>query len=54
MTDVLGTLVIARNGERMEFYQDPVTYEPAFTESTPLGAVSMIPCLFSTILISVS
>ena len=41
MTDVLGVLVIARNGERYEYYQDPITYEPAFTESTPLGAVSM-------------
>lgn len=41
MTDVLGVLVIARNGGRYEYYQDPKTYEPAFTESTPLGAVSM-------------
>ncbi|KAI6100614.1 histidine phosphatase superfamily [Pisolithus sp. B1] len=39
MTDVLGVLVIARNGDRDEFYQDPKTYEPQFTESTPLGAV---------------
>ncbi|KAN0081472.1 Histidine phosphatase superfamily [Tylopilus felleus] len=39
MTDVLGVLVIARNGDRYEYYQDPATYEPAFTESTPLGAV---------------
>ncbi|KIJ11886.1 hypothetical protein PAXINDRAFT_171517 [Paxillus involutus ATCC 200175] len=38
MTDVLGVLVIARNGDRSEFYQDPKTYEAAFTESTPLGA----------------
>ncbi|KAH7883447.1 histidine phosphatase superfamily [Phlebopus sp. FC_14] len=38
MSDVLGVLVIARNGDREEFYQDPQTYEPAFTESTPLGA----------------
>lgn len=43
MTDVLGVLVIARNGDRYEYYQDPATYEPAFTESTPLGAVSMTP-----------
>lgn len=41
MTDVLGSVVIARNGDRYEYYQDPKTYEPAFTESTPLGAVSM-------------
>lgn len=39
MTDVLGVLVIARNGDRDEFFQDPKTYEPHFTESTPLGAV---------------
>jgi hypothetical protein len=35
MTDVLGVLVIARNGGRYEYYQDPKTYEPTFTESTP-------------------
>lgn len=40
MTDVLGVLVIARNGDRDEFHQDPKTYQPEFTESTPLGAVS--------------
>ncbi|KAG8220466.1 histidine phosphatase superfamily [Butyriboletus roseoflavus] len=39
MTDVLGSVVIVRNGDRYEYYQDPKTYEPAFTESTPLGAV---------------
>lgn len=36
---VLGVLVLARNGDRTGFYQDPYTYEPSFTESTPLGAV---------------
>jgi lysosomal acid phosphatase len=40
MTDVLGVLVIARNGDRGEYYQDPKTYESAYTESTALGAVS--------------
>ncbi|KAF8554823.1 phosphoglycerate mutase-like protein [Imleria badia] len=39
MTDVLGVVVIARNGDRLEYYQDPKTYKPDFTESTPLGAV---------------
>ncbi|KAG2362447.1 histidine phosphatase superfamily [Suillus spraguei] len=39
MTDVLGVLVIARNGDRTEYYQDPLTYESSFTESTALGAV---------------
>lgn len=48
MTDVLGVLIIARNGDRAEFYQDPKTYKPAFTASTPLGAVSMTPSLSST------
>lgn len=38
MTDVLGVLVIARNGDRTEFYQDPNTYENSYTESTALGA----------------
>ncbi|KAG2047612.1 phosphoglycerate mutase-like protein [Suillus hirtellus] len=39
MPDVHGVLIIARNGDRTEFYQDPYTYEPSYTESTPLGAV---------------
>ncbi|KAG0699474.1 histidine phosphatase superfamily [Suillus ampliporus] len=38
MTDVLGVLVIARNGDRTEYYQDPKTYEGSYTESTALGA----------------
>jgi hypothetical protein len=37
MTDVLGVLVIARNGDRTEYYQDPKTYESSYTESTALG-----------------
>lgn len=48
MTDVLGVLVITRNGGRFEFHQDPKTYEPGFSDSTPLGTVSMPPCLRST------
>ncbi|KAI5986100.1 histidine phosphatase superfamily [Pisolithus marmoratus] len=36
---VLGVLILARNGHRTGFYQDPYTYEPSFTESTALGAV---------------
>ncbi|KAG1791646.1 uncharacterized protein BJ212DRAFT_1490891 [Suillus subaureus] len=39
MTDVLGVLVIARNGDRTEYYQDPKTYESSYTESTALGVV---------------
>ncbi|KAI6145364.1 histidine phosphatase superfamily [Pisolithus tinctorius] len=38
MSKVLGVLVIARNGDREEFFQDPKTYEPSPTRSTPLGA----------------
>ncbi|KAH9925895.1 phosphoglycerate mutase-like protein [Epithele typhae] len=34
---VLGTVVIARNGDRTECYQHPVTQKPGMTQSTPLG-----------------
>ncbi|KAI6011959.1 hypothetical protein EDC04DRAFT_752758 [Pisolithus marmoratus] len=47
MTNVLGVLVIARNGDRDEFYQNPKTYEPQSVESTPLGAVSISSFLLS-------
>lgn len=36
---VLGVLILASNGDRSEFTQDPFSYAPSFTESTPLGAV---------------
>jgi len=49
MPDVHGVLIIARNGDRTEFYQDPYTYEPSYTESTPLGAVRL-PNLLYTVL----
>jgi hypothetical protein len=39
MSTVLGVIVIARNGDRREFYQDPKTYAPSLTDSTALGAV---------------
>ncbi|KAG0696629.1 histidine phosphatase superfamily [Suillus ampliporus] len=39
MPDVHGVLIIARNGDRTEFNQNPYTYQPSYTESTPLGAV---------------
>ncbi|KAG8215532.1 hypothetical protein J3R82DRAFT_9185 [Butyriboletus roseoflavus] len=39
MTDVLDSVVITRNSDRYEYYQDLKTFEPAFTENTPLGAV---------------
>ncbi|CCM06037.1 uncharacterized protein FIBRA_08283 [Fibroporia radiculosa] len=37
--EVLGVVVLARNGDRTEAYQDPITYEPGPTLSTPLGEV---------------
>ena len=37
--EVHGVVVLARNGDRTECYQDPVSYKPGPTESTPLGAV---------------
>ena len=37
--EVHGVVVLARNGDRSECFQDPVTYQPSTTESTPLGEV---------------
>ena len=37
--EVLGAVVIARNGDRTECYQHPVTQKPGPTQSTPLGEV---------------
>ena len=36
---IKGVVVLARNGDRMECYQDPKTYNYGPTESTPLGEV---------------
>ncbi|KAF5351368.1 hypothetical protein D9758_008059 [Tetrapyrgos nigripes] len=36
-TQVLGVIVIARNGDRDQYWQDPKTYEGSFTETTALG-----------------
>lgn len=44
---LLGVLIIARNGDRSEFLQDPYSYAPSFTESTALGAVRIITCTSS-------
>ncbi|PCH35498.1 phosphoglycerate mutase-like protein [Wolfiporia cocos MD-104 SS10] len=35
--EVLGVVILARNGDRTEAYQDPVTYKPGPTLATPLG-----------------
>jgi lysosomal acid phosphatase len=40
MSQVIGVIVLARNGDRLEYYQDPVNYGATFTETTPLGEVS--------------
>jgi hypothetical protein len=39
MSNVHGVVVLARNGDRLEVYQDPKTYDAAFTETTALGEV---------------
>ncbi|KAJ7061313.1 histidine phosphatase superfamily [Mycena amicta] len=41
MSDVLGVIVLARNGARSELYQDPGSYAPGSTDSTPLGVSSL-------------
>ena len=39
MSAVKGVVVLARNGDRTECYQDPKTYRYGPTESTPFGEV---------------
>ncbi|KAJ6518482.1 histidine phosphatase superfamily [Mycena vulgaris] len=41
MSEVLGVIIIARNGDRREYYQDPKTYAPSLTESTALGVTDL-------------
>ncbi|KAJ7230858.1 phosphoglycerate mutase-like protein [Mycena haematopus] len=36
---LLGAVLLARHGDRLEFFQDPLTYNPATTTLTPLGTV---------------
>jgi len=38
-SSVRGIVILARNGDRTECYQDPKTYKYGTTESTPLGEV---------------
>ena len=38
-TTLLGVVLLARHGDRVEFFQDPLTYDPAETFLTPLGSV---------------
>jgi lysosomal acid phosphatase len=37
LSKVLGVIVIARNGDRYNYYQDPITYAGSNTETTALG-----------------
>ncbi|KIM77837.1 hypothetical protein PILCRDRAFT_610663 [Piloderma croceum F 1598] len=39
MSQVHGVIVLARNGDRHEYYQNPNNYAGGFTETTPLGEV---------------
>ncbi|KAF7331456.1 hypothetical protein MKEN_00024300 [Mycena kentingensis (nom. inval.)] len=41
MSNVLGVIVIARNGDRREYYQDPKTYASSLTDSTALGVSNL-------------
>jgi lysosomal acid phosphatase len=38
-SQVLGIIAIARNGDRVEYYQDPDTYKGGLTETTAFGEV---------------
>lgn len=35
--EVQGVVILARNGDRTECYQHPITQKPGYTQSTPLG-----------------
>ncbi|KAF8911679.1 histidine phosphatase superfamily [Gymnopilus junonius] len=39
LSKVLGVIIIARNGDRYNYYQDPYTYSASNTETTALGEV---------------
>jgi lysosomal acid phosphatase len=41
VSKVLGVIVIARNGDRYNYYQDPKTYAASNTETTALGVVRL-------------
>jgi hypothetical protein len=43
LSRVLGVIVIARNGDRSSFYQDPFTYAASDTATTALGEVRILP-----------
>jgi hypothetical protein len=39
---LLGAVLLARHGDRLEFFQDPLTYTPSATSLTPLGTVNFL------------
>jgi len=43
LSKVIGVIIIARNGDRFSYYQDPKTYAGSSTETTALGEVSSLP-----------
>ena len=47
LSKVLGVIIIARNGDRYNYYQDPFTYAGSNTETTALGEVSLLHCPYS-------
>lgn len=42
---LLGVIVLTRHGDRLGFYQDPLTYTASDTAITPLGNVCV--CIYS-------
>lgn len=46
VSKVLGVIVIARNGDRYNYYQDPKTYAASNTETTALGVVCIVSTYF--------
>ena len=40
-SSLLGVVLLARHGDRLEFFQDPLTYDPTQTFLTPLGSVGV-------------
>jgi hypothetical protein len=40
-SSVLGVIVIARNGDRVEYYQNPNDYKTTSTRTTALGEVTV-------------
>ena len=42
---LLGVIILARHGDRLGFFQDPLTYTASSTSITPLGNVGHDPHL---------